>query len=96
MAERSACAAGAENGGRGAAVRKGRGPNPKPVGEFLESLTGDILKQLVAAGKMTIGRGGADTGKARGLGQRKGLGAVFLDQADGCLDQGLAQVAMVI
>ncbi|KTF07355.1 hypothetical protein MGSAQ_001150 [marine sediment metagenome] len=45
---------------------------------------------------MAIGGGRGHAGAARGLGQGKGLWALLLDQIGGRLDQGLAQVAVVI
>src|SRR5439155_14884091 len=64
--------------------------------ELLETALGDARQQLVAVAKMAIGRGGADAGHARGIGEGEPGRALLRDQVERCLQQRLLQIAVMI
>ena len=64
--------------------------------ETLETAPCDIGHQLVAVAEMAIGRGRADTGGARGIGEGEARWTAFRDQLERRLDQRLFEIAVMI
>ena len=63
---------------------------------MLEAALGDVGHQGVAVAEMAVGRGRADAGLARGLGEGEARRALLGNQVEGGVDQRLAQVAVMI
>ena len=64
--------------------------------EHFEAALGDVGHQVVAVAEMAIRRGWADTRSACCLGDREAAGALFPDQPKRGLNEGFAQVAVMI
>jgi len=64
--------------------------------ELLEAALGDAGEQLVAVAEVTVRRGGADAGHARGIGKGKAGRALLPDQVERGLQQRFAQIAVMI
>jgi hypothetical protein len=56
----------------------------------------DAGEQIVAIAKMPVGRGGADAGGSRGIGESEARRALFGDQPKRRLQQRLFQIAVMI
>ena len=65
-------------------------------GEPFEPLRGDGRQQLVFADKVAIGRVVGNAGAAGDLTQRERAGADLADQGHGSVEQGLAQVDVMV
>ena len=65
-------------------------------GEALEAKARDLAHQLLAVAEVPVGRGRADTGQARGLGDGEAGWPLLADQAQRRLDQRFAQVSVMI
>ncbi len=64
--------------------------------QAVEATTGKGLEQGAAIREMPVGRRRADPGHAAGIGQGKAVRALFSQQPMSRVDQGLAQVAVVV
>ena len=64
--------------------------------ELLEAALRDPGQQFVAVAEMPVGRGGADAGHARGIGEGEAGRALLGDQVERCLQQRLFQIAVMI
>ena len=65
-------------------------------GQPLESLLGDRGEQFVPAWEMPVGRVMGDAGAAGDLAQGEGAGTDLSDEGDGGVEQGLAEVDMMV
>ena len=64
--------------------------------ELCEAAQRDARHQFIAVAKMPVGRGGADAGMARGLGEGETGRAVLGDKVQRGADQRLAQVSVMV
>src|SRR5205823_2940289 len=64
--------------------------------ETREALARHVGEQRLAIAEVAIGRGGRHAGRTRGVSEGEAGRALLLDQLAGGLDQGLAQIAVVI
>ena len=64
--------------------------------EVLEAALGDVGHQRVAVAEMAVGRGRADAGLARGLGEGEPRRSLLGNEIQRRADQRLAQVAVMV